>query len=99
MKGVELALDGADGPLLRLSSEGGNEGFVGVVVINDEESTSTFSVALIAFSNDAGVKLFVGLLFRLFCTRLRGPAKVATGTSRLLSEGQAHAEATKMSIW
>lgn len=95
MKGVELALEGADGPLLVLSSEGGNEGFVGVPVMSDEESGSACSVALIAFSTEAGVKLLVGRRFRFFTTRVRDVAVVATGAVRFRSEGQAHSEAVE----
>lgn len=81
MKGVELALEGADGPLLVLSSEGGNEGFVGVLVISDDESGST-PAALSAFSMVAGLNVLVCLRFRFFTTRARDAAAVVSAALR-----------------
>jgi hypothetical protein len=92
MRGVELALDGAEASLLTLLSDGANEGLVGVLAMKDEESFSISWLALMAFSSDAGVIELVNFRARGFCTRLLVPAEdEVAGWVR--SDGQAHSEA------
>jgi hypothetical protein len=78
-RGVELALDGSDAPLLLLVSEG--------VYVIDDDSVLASKPAWMAFSRLYGVG--AADLRLLFVIRLF-PATVAVGGAR--SEGQAHSD-------
>jgi hypothetical protein len=87
MKGVELALEGGDGPLLALPSDGAR---VAVLAASEVVSVSACSLAFRAFSKDAGVCKLIDLRLRVLWTRLLVPF---TCCARL--DGQAHSEAEK----
>lgn len=77
MRGVELALEGGDAPLLALVSVG---------VLYDDVSVSFSWLALMAFSNELGciaVDLFLGFVIRLL---------PATDADWARSDGQAHSD-------
>lgn len=77
MRGVELALEGGDAPLLALLSVG---------VLYDDVSVSFSWLALMAFSNELGciaVDFLLGFEIRLL---------PATDTDWARSDGQAHSE-------
>ena len=78
MRGVELALDGGEASLLALFSDGAKDGFVGVLERIEDESVSASSLALIAFSREAGLMELVPFRGRGFCTRLTGPDEDVT---------------------
>lgn len=93
MRGVELALEGGEASLLAVFSDGAKEGLVGVRVRREEESVSTSWLALMAFSNEAGLMDCVPFLARGFCTLLTGPEEgEVTDWACALSEGQAHSD-------